>query len=164
LTLKELVFIWYAGMIRGAIAFGLVLRVDDFFPNKDVIVTTCLALVVLTTIVFGSTVGLLSACLFHKEDNDDFVAAEGSMAEQRFVSNPPFDTTASVGHNSVSTVHKTKGFNWAKSRFRRFEADNIRKFFIYKHTPERRAQMKKWLEDEHAANDREEVFKCNEEN
>jgi len=59
-------------MIRGAIAFGLVLRVDEFFPNKDVIVTTCLALVVFTTIICGSTVGLLNKCLFSKEDNDNF--------------------------------------------------------------------------------------------
>ena len=28
INLKELIFIWYAGMIRGAIAFGLVLRID----------------------------------------------------------------------------------------------------------------------------------------
>lgn len=27
LSWKELIFIWYAGMIRGAIAFGLVLRI-----------------------------------------------------------------------------------------------------------------------------------------
>lgn len=80
LTFKELVFIWYAGMIRGAIAFGLVLRVDDFFPNKDVIVTTCLSLVVFTTIVCGSTVGLLNNCLFYKEPevhiDDDFTPAD----------------------------------------------------------------------------------------
>tara|TARA_B110000305_G_C18903210_1_gene387298 strand:+ start:120 stop:398 length:279 start_codon:yes stop_codon:yes gene_type:complete len=28
ISLKELIFIWYAGMIRGAIAFGLVLRIN----------------------------------------------------------------------------------------------------------------------------------------
>jgi len=28
ISLRELIFIWYAGMIRGAIAFGLVLRID----------------------------------------------------------------------------------------------------------------------------------------
>ena len=28
INLRELIFIWYAGMIRGAIAFGLVLRID----------------------------------------------------------------------------------------------------------------------------------------
>ena len=65
-TCKELVFIWYAGLIRGAIAFGLVLRIDKSFANRDVIVTTCLSLVLFTTIFFGSTVGLLSKCLFSK--------------------------------------------------------------------------------------------------
>ena len=28
MSMKELIFVWYAGMIRGAIAFGLVLRID----------------------------------------------------------------------------------------------------------------------------------------
>ena len=73
---KELLFIWYAGLIRGAIAFGLVLRVDDFFPNRQLIVTTCLSLVVFTTIFCGSTIGLVSSCLFNesdvKENDDDF--------------------------------------------------------------------------------------------
>jgi NhaP-type Na+/H+ or K+/H+ antiporter len=59
-SIGELVFIWYAGMIRGAIAFGLVLRINsNASPNKHVIVTTALMLVVFTTVVFGSTVGLL---------------------------------------------------------------------------------------------------------
>ena len=54
---------------------GLVLRVDSFFPNKEVIVTTCLALVVSTTIICGSTIGLLGKCLFKKEENEDFISA-----------------------------------------------------------------------------------------
>jgi hypothetical protein len=70
ISLKELVFIWYAGMIRGAIAFGLVLRIDKKFKNRDVIVTTSLALVIFTTIVFGSTVSLLSKCLFGGDEKD----------------------------------------------------------------------------------------------
>ncbi len=64
ITWKELGFIWYAGLIRGAIAFGLVLRIDNDVANRGVIVTTCLTLVVFTTIFFGSTVGLLGKCLF----------------------------------------------------------------------------------------------------
>lgn len=59
LTLRELIFVWYAGMIRGAIAFGLVLRISPKYDNRDVIVTTCLSLVVFTTVFYGSTVGLL---------------------------------------------------------------------------------------------------------
>ena len=65
LTLKELVFIWYAGLIRGAIAFGLVKSIQpEDSANRGVIVTTCLTLVVFTTIVFGSTVGLLGNYFF----------------------------------------------------------------------------------------------------
>lgn len=58
-SLKQVLFICYAGLIRGAIAFGLVLKVDSsLIPNKynlQVITTTALTLVISTTIVFGST-------------------------------------------------------------------------------------------------------------
>lgn len=71
ISLKELIFIWYAGMIRGAIAFGLVLRIDgNTFKNRDVIVTTSLSLVVFTTVVFGSTVGILSKFLFKEDEKE----------------------------------------------------------------------------------------------
>lgn len=68
LNYRELTFIWCAGLIRGAIAFGLVLRIDHSFVARDLIVTTCLTLVLVTTILFGSTVGLISDCLFKKID------------------------------------------------------------------------------------------------
>ena len=64
INFRELVFIWYSGLIRGAIAFGLVLCIDKSFAGRDLIVTTCLSLVLLTTIIFGSTVSLVSLCLF----------------------------------------------------------------------------------------------------
>ena len=68
MSCKELIFCWYAGLIRGAIAFGLVLRIDnDVYENRDVIVTTSLSLVIFTTVLFGSTVGLVSNCLFKNE-------------------------------------------------------------------------------------------------
>jgi hypothetical protein len=43
-------------MIRGAVAFGLVLRIEESVENRDVIITTSLSLVCFTTIVLGSTV------------------------------------------------------------------------------------------------------------
>jgi len=65
---KEVFFIGYAGLIRGAIAFGLVLRINgDNVPHREVIVTTCLTLVVFTTIFFGATVGSMQAYLFPKD-------------------------------------------------------------------------------------------------
>jgi NhaP-type Na+/H+ or K+/H+ antiporter len=55
-TFKQLIFIYYGGLIRGAISFGLVLTLEtnENIPNRDVIITTTLALVVITTVVFGS--------------------------------------------------------------------------------------------------------------
>ena len=61
---KELIFISYAGIIRGAVAFGLVLRIDESVEHRSVIVTTSLALVCFTTIVLGSTVATVQICLF----------------------------------------------------------------------------------------------------
>jgi len=67
LTYRELIFIWYSGLIRGAIAFGLVLRIEDSFAGRDLIVTTCLSLVLISTVVFGSTIALVGSCLFPEE-------------------------------------------------------------------------------------------------
>ena len=82
LTFSELFFMWYAGLIRGAIAFGLVLRIDGSFAGRDLIVTTCLALVVFTTVVFGSTTGLISACLFSDKKKEMGDKEAEAMAEQ----------------------------------------------------------------------------------
>lgn len=67
ISLKELVFIGYAGMIRGAVAFGLVLRIEDTVDDRGVIVTTALCLVAATTIIMGSTVSTLKKFMFGSE-------------------------------------------------------------------------------------------------
>mmetsp|Transcript_1946 Transcript_1946/g.1406 ORF Transcript_1946/g.1406 Transcript_1946/m.1406 type:complete len:119 (+) Transcript_1946:1035-1391(+) len=64
---KELVFISYAGCIRGAVALGCVLRIDDTVVNRSVIVTTSFLLVVFTTVVQGSTTSTLSKLMFSEE-------------------------------------------------------------------------------------------------
>lgn len=59
---SELLFITYGGMIRGAIAFGLVLKIDPTvnskgeteFKERGCIITTTLACVIITTVGFGS--------------------------------------------------------------------------------------------------------------
>lgn len=68
-SFREINFISYAGMIRGAIAFGLVLRLIDYAHDTEnytldltkaqVITTTALSLVILTTIFFGSLMPLV---------------------------------------------------------------------------------------------------------
>ena len=105
-TCKELLFIWYAGLIRGAIAFGLVLRINGDIDNRSVIVTTCLTLVVVSTIVFGSTVGLLGKCLFDKtpevgiEDEDE----NTPLVEDSYELSLPSDVLSSK--SSKESVHE----------------------------------------------------------
>ena len=66
ICLRDLCFISYAGVIRGAVAFGLVLRIEPDVEHRSVIVTTCLAIVCFTTIFLGSTVATVQRCLFGK--------------------------------------------------------------------------------------------------
>ena len=83
LTWTELTFISFAGLIRGAIAFGLVLRIDNDIINRSVIVTTSLTLVVFTTVVFGSSIGVLGKCLFPDKPKDN----KGEEEEEEELSN-----------------------------------------------------------------------------
>ena len=84
IRLKDLVFISYAGLIRGAVAFGLVLRIDKSVPNRPVIITTALSLVVFSTVVLGSTVATVSKCLFGKEiEEKKRIEAEKHKGEVR---------------------------------------------------------------------------------
>jgi len=71
LTWRELFFITFAGLMRGCIAFGLVLRMGYEVLNRSVIVTSCLTLVVASTIVLGSTIGVFGKCLFPDKPKDD---------------------------------------------------------------------------------------------
>lgn len=63
LKFKECIFLAYAGMIRGAIALGLAIKADDFFSEYDVVVTSVLALVILSTLLFGSLMPVVAKCL-----------------------------------------------------------------------------------------------------
>lgn len=69
-SVKELIFISYGGMIRGAIAFGLVLKIpegakdgEEAFKERGVVVTTTLAVVIITTVIFGTFMPVVQKCL-----------------------------------------------------------------------------------------------------
>jgi NhaP-type Na+/H+ or K+/H+ antiporter len=63
INVRELIFITYGGMIRGAIAFALVIRIPYDCPTEEECTaekyyelqkSTCLIVVVITTLLFGS--------------------------------------------------------------------------------------------------------------
>jgi NhaP-type Na+/H+ or K+/H+ antiporter len=56
---KQLMLIWFSGLIRGAIAFALSLEISDkIAPHRDQMVSTTLMMVLMTTVVLG---GFMSA-------------------------------------------------------------------------------------------------------
>jgi NhaP-type Na+/H+ or K+/H+ antiporter len=63
LSFNEVIFLYCGGMIRGAIAFGLVLRLDHSLPNRQVLITTSLCLVITTTLLFGTLMPILGKVL-----------------------------------------------------------------------------------------------------
>lgn len=74
MTFKQVIFICYAGLIRGAIAFGLVLQLDNHLiaddNKRNVITTTALTLVISTTIIFGSTMPLVQKLLVPPKEEE----------------------------------------------------------------------------------------------
>lgn len=74
-SLKEQFFICYAGLIRGAIAFGLVLRLSGIITGEklEIIETTALTLVVSTTLIFGSTMSIVQKLLLPKLSDDEII-------------------------------------------------------------------------------------------
>jgi hypothetical protein len=157
-TFKEASFMCFAGMIRGAIAFGLVLRLDKNLENRSVIVTTSLSLVLVTTILFGSTLGLISKCLFPepkktspeieepliKEEQQDFYhnlsdSMDSDSSYDNFVHpnlNPSMVTVATTAHggkgSGVSGHHRHR-YGPIKRGLKRLDEKYMSPFFIYKY-------------------------------
>jgi len=72
LNFREISFITWAALIRGAIAFGLVEKLDDHhFEHKEVIVSSTLVLVITTTIIFGSFTPIVQQCLLPSKSAED---------------------------------------------------------------------------------------------
>ena len=61
--------VWFAGLVRGAIAFGLILSVDG--PNKNLIKITCLSLVLITMMLFGGVMPKYISILLPYAKQDD---------------------------------------------------------------------------------------------
>ena len=151
-TFKEAIFLFCGGMIRGAIAFGLVLRLDKHLPNRSVIVTTSLWLVLATTLIFGTLLPFLSKILLSpssepaKEDemkelenvgDDNKSNSEGeSQSEESFhdlLIHPNFD----AGSQTVASGKKKKRRFGCVHYFKKFDEVILRPVLIYKYSKER---------------------------
>ena len=77
LTYKDLIFISYAGQIRGAVVLGLVLRLlhdqGENLEHVRVIVTSSYFLVIASTVIMGSTVSTLQRFLFNVKPSTEAI-------------------------------------------------------------------------------------------
>ena len=113
LSIKELLFIAYAGMIRGAVAFGLVLRLDKSIENRSVIVTSSLVLVIVSTVFMGSTVSTAQRILFgnldKKQENGELEVPENpdESVHEMFL-HPNYDPSPNVSASPLIKVEDTE--------------------------------------------------------
>ena len=153
IKLKDLVFISYAGMIRGAVAFGLVLRIDEEVPHRSVIVTTSLGLVCFTTIVLGSTVATVQRCLFgkyvapvsehdHKHGNADDSHHEEVLHPNLEDLKMGPEATEPTPIAGVRKTRKQKCGLWCK----RFDAEKLKPCLIYKYTKAGHKKQKEYFD------------------
>jgi len=74
ISFRQSLFVFISGIIRGAIAFGLVLRLDKDMVadahHRSLITTTALTLVVSTTLVFGSSMQILQKALVPPQESE----------------------------------------------------------------------------------------------
>jgi NhaP-type Na+/H+ or K+/H+ antiporter len=152
-SMKELLFIWYAGMIRGAIAFGLVLRIDKSSPNRSVIVTTSLALVIFTTVVFGSTLRMVSKYLFDdQEEANAFTPAptlkdvdlDESLASVDLSDEDESHYSRVLHPNEIKTTRKIH--TGCGKYFNRFDELIMKPIFIYKYEKNMQKSSKEFFE------------------
>jgi sodium/hydrogen exchanger-like protein 6/7 len=79
LSFRQLTFISWAALIRGAIAFGLILKTGTDFNKgddtrtRDVLESSTCFLVIFTTLVFGSFTPLVQKCLLPSQDEEEHV-------------------------------------------------------------------------------------------
>jgi hypothetical protein len=123
LKLNELIFITYGGTIRGAIAFGLVLKIPeqpDVFMERGVFITTTLAVVIFTTVGFGTFLKQLQLILFKDaQKNEDAHELKDSPLEKPQLAPIQEDSKEHDLSHSIDKLReqKTKSGNHRESHF-----------------------------------------------
>lgn len=136
----------FAGVIRGAIAFGLVLRITyDDAPNRDVIVSTVITIVVITTILFGSFVGLLTdwavnaggeAATEATDHDDNYVHADDDKSHHSNLVHPNYDeTSAHVSENKFE--EEIKDMSCLQRCFFKLDRYYLKPWFVHKYSAQK---------------------------
>ena len=158
IAFKELLFIVYGGMIRGAIAFALVLKISHTCPipgatdcyEDDIFLmarSTTLIVVLLTTLIFGTFMKAFQGCVLGTPDERETFADvhEGRATHYEEIMHPNFDRPSEIEGSNVGRKTYLLGAGgeeggFPNSRFAKwfaeFDENKIRPFLIRNYTLE----------------------------
>jgi NhaP-type Na+/H+ or K+/H+ antiporter len=131
ISIKQLVLIWFSGIIRGAVAFALSQQINPkYAPKAGLLVTSTLVVVLATTLVFGGSMSIFSKYLgITNEKHLD--AAYASLEEQSnsltITSKSPKKSPRLLGYDAEEIVEEPGYFSklWMK-----FDDNYMRPNFI----------------------------------
>lgn len=153
ISFKELCFITYGGMIRGAIAFALVLVIPhecvagDCHYNCSILPcyseaqyelakSTTLSIVMLTTLIFGTFMKVFQHCLLGKPETAHSVRERGSIYES--IQHPNMEEETSEQGTKRESDEPEKNIGFADSKFAKwfgkFDEQTLRPFLIRNYT------------------------------
>lgn len=147
---KELLFIIYGGMIRGAIAFALVLKIPieagdlDSERRYSLYRSTCLIVVMATTLFFGTFMKMTQGILLGEHESHDldntFLGLEARKTHYENIAHPNLDVTVDTGRKTYLLGAGGDQGGFANSKFANWFANldehTLRPFLIRNYTLE----------------------------
>lgn len=115
INIKQLLIVWFSGLIRGAIAFALSLKIPlKIAVHKDSLVSLTLIIVLMTTIILG---GLMAA----------FAKLIGLSVESNIESHDYIARSSMIGDRK--TALERKDASWLQKKWRSLDNNYIKKLF-----------------------------------
>ena len=129
---KELLFISWGGMIRGAIAFALVLKIpragthtcvtkeEDCFSEKnyELMVSTTLLIVYITTLIFGTFMAIAQKYLVPANPNAIDHEHHGDVSHHEIIIHPNEELSVNVSNiDTLLSDNDKKVWKWSNSKF-----------------------------------------------
>ena len=119
INFKQMLIIWFSGLIRGAIAFALALKIpSEISTHKDQLVSITLLIVLMTTIILGGLMAafakLIGLSVESNTESHDYTARESMMKKDP---------------NNRKTALERKDASWIQKKWRYFDNTYIKRIF-----------------------------------
>jgi NhaP-type Na+/H+ or K+/H+ antiporter len=129
ISFKQILMIIFGGSIRGAIAFGLSLQIDS--PHHEILKTTTLLVVLVTTIALGGTMAMFTDCIDLKGEGGHLDSSPDHLTFKRSQSDKPKIVEMSGESGSIGYIMRNDGDDNKKEKtcWRRFDDNYLKRLF-----------------------------------